>query len=226
MAKSENNLTAVLQDTANAIKSKKGTSAKICPRDFADEIASIPTGVTPTGTKKIDKNGTYNVTNFANAEVDVEVLCNSGMCCYETIIPSGSADAYIPTIDNDDVNFSLISFIDGVGPVQMHDISEWVSSIPSDYSYTVEYQAFYAHEFESSDCFCGRVPFNLSTSLAHPITAQMTIDIIGTDEDEEYWRSNLSSTYSGGIKVLTWDEQKVVAQCSWDDVTINVTSES
>ena len=41
MARSENNLNAVLQDTADAIKNKKGTEELICPRDFADEIAGI-----------------------------------------------------------------------------------------------------------------------------------------------------------------------------------------
>ena len=44
MARSNNNLTAVLQDTANAIKAKKGDQTAICPRDFGDEIANLPTG--------------------------------------------------------------------------------------------------------------------------------------------------------------------------------------
>jgi len=48
MARSENNLTAVLQDTADAIKSKTGSSAKISPRDFANKISDIPTA---SGTK-------------------------------------------------------------------------------------------------------------------------------------------------------------------------------
>lgn len=39
-----NNLTDFLTDTANAIRAKKGTSAKINPQNFANEIASIPTG--------------------------------------------------------------------------------------------------------------------------------------------------------------------------------------
>ena len=41
MAKSDNNLTAVFTDTANAIRSKTGGSSQISPRDFADEIATI-----------------------------------------------------------------------------------------------------------------------------------------------------------------------------------------
>ncbi len=44
MAKSNRNLTDIFQDTANAIRGKTGLSEPINPRDFADEIDSIPTG--------------------------------------------------------------------------------------------------------------------------------------------------------------------------------------
>ena len=44
MAKSENNINAVLTDTANAIRAKTDTTATICPRDFADKINSIENG--------------------------------------------------------------------------------------------------------------------------------------------------------------------------------------
>ena len=44
MARSNDNLKAVLEDTANAIRSKTGASAPIVPRDFADEINNIPSG--------------------------------------------------------------------------------------------------------------------------------------------------------------------------------------
>ena len=43
MAKN-NNLTDFLTDTANAIRTKKGTTAKINPQEFSSEIASIQTG--------------------------------------------------------------------------------------------------------------------------------------------------------------------------------------
>ena len=81
MARSANNLNAVLQDTANAIKAKKSSSTKICPRDFADEIAGISTGITPTGTINITSNNTYDVTNYASANVNVgsniKPVCNN-----------------------------------------------------------------------------------------------------------------------------------------------------
>ena len=44
MARSANNLKAVFQDTATAIKNKTGSTEPICPRDFADEIDNLPTG--------------------------------------------------------------------------------------------------------------------------------------------------------------------------------------
>lgn len=43
MARSEKNLTAVFTDTANAIRSKTGTTESICPLDFADRIFDIDT---------------------------------------------------------------------------------------------------------------------------------------------------------------------------------------
>lgn len=49
MARSEKNLTAVFTDTANAIRSKTGTTETICPLDFADKINSIETGGGGTG---------------------------------------------------------------------------------------------------------------------------------------------------------------------------------
>lgn len=71
MARSNNNLKAVLQDTANAIRSKTGGNNPIVPRDFGDAIRSIPTGITPSGTLYIDENGYYNVANKAGVVVDV-----------------------------------------------------------------------------------------------------------------------------------------------------------
>ena len=72
MARSENNLTAVFNDTANAIRSKKGSSEEICPRDFADEISTIETGIEPTGTYDIYDNGVYDITEYASVDVNVE----------------------------------------------------------------------------------------------------------------------------------------------------------
>lgn len=73
---SEKNLNAIFTDTANAIRGKTGTSAKIKPYEFADKIASIEIGVdAPAGTYSITTNGTYDVAKYA--EVSVRVPDNS-----------------------------------------------------------------------------------------------------------------------------------------------------
>lgn len=59
-----------LEDAADAIRTKAGTSDPIAPEDFDDAIDAIPTGTTPTGTLQISSNGTYDVTNYASTAVN------------------------------------------------------------------------------------------------------------------------------------------------------------
>lgn len=71
-------LDADLTSVANAIRTKGGTSAQMAfPNGFVSAVNAIPTGVTPTGTKQISitQNGTTteDVTNYANAEITVDV---------------------------------------------------------------------------------------------------------------------------------------------------------
>lgn len=61
-----------LTSVANAIRTKGGTSAQMAfPSGFVSAVQAIPTGITPTGTKSITENGTYDVTQYASAEVNV-----------------------------------------------------------------------------------------------------------------------------------------------------------
>lgn len=65
-------LDADLTSVANAIRTKGGTSAQMAfPAGFVSAVQAIPTGITPTGTKQITENGTYDVTQYASAEVNV-----------------------------------------------------------------------------------------------------------------------------------------------------------
>lgn len=64
----DTDLTAV----ADAIRAKGGTSAALeYPDGFVSAIGAISTGITPTGTISITENGTYDVTDYASAEVNV-----------------------------------------------------------------------------------------------------------------------------------------------------------
>lgn len=57
---------------ANKIRTKGGTSASLSfPTGFEDAVDNIQTGITPTGTKNINTNGTHDVTNYASADVSV-----------------------------------------------------------------------------------------------------------------------------------------------------------
>ena len=70
-------LTKLSTDISNAytaIDNKGGTiPANKNTDNLASAIGSISTGTTPTGTIQINNNGIYDVTNYASANVDIDV---------------------------------------------------------------------------------------------------------------------------------------------------------
>ena len=66
------------------------------PSEMDEEIASISSGITPTGSINISTNGTHDVTNYASAVVTVPTSGGSGSSSYTiSITNTDSSHQYI-----------------------------------------------------------------------------------------------------------------------------------
>ena len=68
--------TTTFTNIANAIRSKTGTSSKMKITEMASKINGISVGITPSGTKSITSNGTYDITSYQYVSVNVDSTPN------------------------------------------------------------------------------------------------------------------------------------------------------
>ena len=115
-----NNLSEFLADVANAIRSKKGTTALINPQDFSAEIESIPSGggggsaSTSSGSVRfLDYDGTvlhaYTPEEFAALSTMPELPTREGLVCQGWNWAIEDAKAYVEKYGALDVGATYIT---------------------------------------------------------------------------------------------------------------------
>lgn len=101
-----------LKAIADAIRLKKRKSELIAANDFASEILSIETGITPSGTIEITENGTYDVTEYASASVNVASVNFEIYSVTQTINEDGTCNIDIGE-DGTGTDYAVGQIIDG-----------------------------------------------------------------------------------------------------------------
>lgn len=111
---------------ANAIREKNGSTNTYLVSEMGQAIRNIPTGgsgatggITPTGEITIKENGTYDVTNYASAFVDIASGGNS------SVLPS-NVKVGVLELENDSTTAVTVTHGSGVVP-------RVVACIPIDY---------------------------------------------------------------------------------------------
>ena len=227
MARSADNLNAVLQDTANAIKTKKGSQAAICPRDFADQVASIPTGITPTGTKYITTNGDHDVSAYANANVNVSG--GEGKVSLGVLPISTAPQTSWPSAGDYAVSGSAILelHMDAVFTAResdWDDLPDDPSSIDPSSSLTC-----YEHSsYEASYLACTmnmHISSYISSQKINLILENKYISMSETSMTDEELKEHFKTKYYSGFMVRDIDGS-FSRVFDWDDFTFNAQSES
>lgn len=133
-----------LEDIADAIRAKNGTQNKYKPSQMADAIDEISGGgTTPSGTKEISitENGTTteDVTNYASAEINVNVSAPSPTLQAKTVTPSEStqnvsADNGYAGLSQVTVNPIPSSYVQPSGSLSItdndtYDVSQYASAV-------------------------------------------------------------------------------------------------
>ncbi len=146
MAKN-NNLTDFLTDVADAIRAKKGTTAKINPQNFSSEIASIQTGggssITPAKPNDVnfyDYDGTilysYSASQFSSLSSLPSLPSHAGLTCQGWNYTLANAKTYVSSYGKLNIGAMYITD-DGSTRLHIRIASEGRMTVPLNFSQTV-----------------------------------------------------------------------------------------
>ena len=143
MAKN-NNLTDFLTDVADAIRTKKGTTAKINPQDFSNEIASIPAGgsaaVSKSDVNFYDYDGTllhsYSKDEFLALSALPDLPTREGLTCQGWNYTLAKAKEYVTSYDILDIGATYITD-DGKTRLYIRIATKGRMTVPLYFSQTV-----------------------------------------------------------------------------------------
>lgn len=172
---------------ASAITDKGiSTSSDATFQTMATNISNIETGITPTGTLSISTNGTYDVTNYASASVNVSG--QSPTLITKTITSNGTYNA---SSDNAD-GYSQVTVAVPTGSTNSRCFKKTISATPSSAGYV------YINDVGDSEIAAHRDDSTFVVTIICTDTINSTKRIIGST-NMNHKADSVSSNSSYGM---------------------------
>lgn len=205
---------AYLEDIGDAIRQKRGTEETYYPSQMGDAIRGIE-GIVPSGTINIDTDGTYDVTQYAEAvvETDIEELRQE----YESAVEISGCDPLSEGLDalltnanettgSGDTTLSdaITTLADGYGGYTLEDIAE--GAIRNIEEVTIKSTIIETYTFSDSRFKIIHLP-NAVTINGRPFNGISALEVIDIPNVKNiggafYSCSNLSGSYGEEAGVL------------------------
>lgn len=222
---------ATFTEIADSIRSKTGKTATMKITDMASEIDGIVLGITPSGTKRITSNGTYDITDYQSVVVQIDL----------------SSLSYTLNITNNPVTISMgtsstnrstqkYTMSSSTTPYSKSVTNSSVSNLPvkaSAIAYTSDpttnskstYPGFYIDSKSSLESFLKTYfKSNISTDYSGTVKIVIRFWMSSRDNDEGYFYTELPS--ASGIMYRYWGKSLLTPNFNGGQATITVSGKT